>query len=126
MRPVDLQVLEGEYAVWKLPPDAPLPEFVDAPFSSMTRTHAELSVVAPAHQAPTGVPVEDGWSCLEVQGPLAFELTGVLAAVSEPLATAGIAIFVVSTFDTDYVLVRTTNLERAVEALTRAGHGVTR
>ena len=124
MRFVDLQVLEGEYAVWKLPPDAPLPEFVDAPFSSMTRTHAELSVVAPAHQAPTGVPVEDGWSCLEVQGPLAFELTGVLAELSAPLATAEIPIFVVSTFDTDYVLVPTAHLERAVAALKAAGHRV--
>ncbi len=125
MRFVDLQVLEGEYAVWKLPPDAPLPEFVDAPFSSMTRTHAELSVVAPAHQAPTGVPVEDGWSCLEVQGPLAFELTGVLAELSASLATAEIPIFVVSTFDTDYLLVRTALLERAVAALKAAGHRVT-
>ncbi len=125
MRPVDLQVLEGEYAVWKLPPDAPLPEFVDAPFFSVTSTPAELSVVAPAHRAPAGVPVEGGWSCLEVQGPLAFELTGVLAELSAPLAAAEIPIFVVSTFDTDYVLVRTAHFERAVEALRAGGHRVT-
>ena len=122
MTALELKVLEGEYAVWKLPPDAPPPVLVGGGLQSITRTAAELSVVANGRSAPSGVPTESGWSVLEVAGPLAFELTGVLAGISTPLAVAEIPIFVVSTFDTDYLLVRTVHLERAVDALEAAGH----
>lgn len=110
--------------MWKLPPDAPLPDLEGAGLRSVTRTAAELSVVAGADLAPEGVPVEAGWKCLEVAGPLAFEITGVLAAISAPLADAGVPIFVVSTFDTDYVLVHASDLGRARAALVGAGHCV--
>jgi hypothetical protein len=126
MRTVALNLLEGEYAVWKLPLNSVLPPFGDALLLSITRTTAELSVVGPADLVPDGVPVEGGWACLEVQGPLAFELTGVLAAISAPLAAAAVPIFVISTFDTDFILVPGTHLERAVEALEGAGHLVER
>lgn len=126
MKTVSLRVLEGEFAVWKLPPDSVPPAFGDAPFLSITRTAVELSVVGPAEHVPDGAFVETGWACLEVQGPLAFELTGVLAGISAPLADAGVPIFVVSTFDTDYVLVSRANLERALAALRAAGHLVER
>jgi hypothetical protein len=124
MRTVALTVLEGEYAVWKLPLNSVLAPHDTSSFLSITRTPAELSIVGPADQAPEGAPVNRGWVCLGVQGPLAFELTGVLAAISAPLAVAGVPIFVVSTFDTDYVLVPRTHLERGVEALKGAGHTV--
>lgn len=126
MRTVALKVLEGEFAVWKLPLHSVPPPIGNAPLLSVTRTTAELSVVGPADQAPEDAPGERGWACLGVQGPLAFELTGVLAAISGPLAAAGVPIFVISTFDTDYVLVPGTHLERAVEALEGAGHLVER
>lgn len=122
MKSVSLRVLEGKFAVWKLPPDSVLPPLGDASFLSITRTAAELSVVGPADQVPDGVAAETGWACLEVQGPLPFELTGVLAGISAPLAAAVVPIFVVSTFDTDYVLVHSAHLERAVEALKAGGH----
>jgi hypothetical protein len=122
MKTVALELLEGEYAVWKLPLHSVPPPLGDAPFLSITRTTTELSVVGPADQAPDGAPGERGWACLGVRGPLAFELTGVLAAISTPLAAAGVPIFAVSTFDTDYVLVPRTHLERGVEALKGAGH----
>jgi len=122
LKSVSLRVLEGELAVWKLPLDSVLPPLGGVPFLSITRTAAELSVVGPTDQVPDGVAVETGWACLEVQGPLPFELTGVLAGISAPLAAAGVPIFVVSTFDTDYVLVHSVHLERAVEALKGAGH----
>ena len=124
MKSVSLRVLRGELAVWKLPPNAEPPEIDGAPLLSITRTGAELSVVGPADQAPEGVPVETGWSCLEVQGPLAFDLTGILAGVSAPLAAAAVPIFAISTFETDYVLVRRSDLERAAAALREAGHEV--
>ena len=127
MTAIELRVLDGEYAVWKLPPDAPFPDLAeDGGLLSVTRTAVELSVVARADQASAGAPAEKGWSALEVAGPLAFELTGVLAAIASPLAEAAVPIFVISTFDTDYVLVRTAHLERAVDALEAAGHSVTK
>jgi hypothetical protein len=124
MTSMELLVLDGEYAVWKLAPEAEIPVLADAPFLSVTRTATELSVVAPVDGAPDGVHVETGWSCLEVRGPLAFNETGVLASISAALADAGVSIFVVSTFDTDYLLVRSAHLDRAVAALEAAGHAV--
>lgn len=126
MKSFSLRVLEGEFAVWRLPPDSVPPVLGGASFWSVTRTAAELSVVGPADQVPDGVAVETGWACLAVRGPLPFELTGVLAGISAPLAAAGVPIFVVSSFDTDYVLVNSAHLERAVEALHAAGHSIER
>ena len=119
-----LQLMAGEYAVWKLPPDAPAPQLTNDAFSSVTRTPTELSVVSAAAAVPPEVEAETGWRCLEVAGPLSFELTGVLAGLSAPLAAAGIPIFVVSTYDTDYLLVKSRDLDRAKIALERAGHQV--
>jgi hypothetical protein len=117
-----LRLMAGEYAVWKLPPDAPAPQLTDDGFSSVTRTPTELSVVSPAAAVPPDVEAESGWRCLEVAGPLSFELTGVLAGLSAPLAATGVPIFVVSTFDTDYLLVKARDLDRARTALEQAGH----
>ena len=73
---------------------------------------------------PPGGVAEGGWRCLRVEGPLAFEMTGVLAALSGPLAEAGIPIFVISTFDTDYLLVKSGDLDRACATLANEGHVV--
>ena len=86
-------------------------------FHSITRTHEELSIVAPSSEVPAGAMAENGWRCLKVEGPLPFEMTGVLSALSTPLAKAEIPIFVVSTFDTDYLLVKATDLEKACMTL---------
>ena len=69
-----------------------------------------------------GAPVERGWVALKLEGPFPFSMTGVLASFVEPLAAAQIPIFAISTFDTDYVLIKRTNLEQAVSALGAAGH----
>ncbi len=76
--------------------------------------------------APPGRPVETGWRCIGVKGPLPFDCVGVLAALSVPLAEAGIGIFVVSTFDTDYLLVKDHQLEFACAVLQQAGHAFDR
>lgn len=124
MTSLEILVLDGDYAVWKLAPDEEAPVEAGSHFLSVTRTPDELSVVSLAEHAPPGAEVEARWACLQVKGPLSFELTGVLAALSGPLAEAGIPIFVISTFDTDYFLVHTKNLPRAREALEAAGHTV--
>jgi hypothetical protein len=96
----------------------------DGALHAVVRTPGELTVVCDAARVPAGVPAERSWRALEVQGPLDLALTGVLAAIAAPLARADVAIFAVSTFDTDYVLVRGDRLDAAVAALRAAGHTV--
>jgi hypothetical protein len=93
-------------------------------FFSVTRTPAELSAVCDVAALPSGVKAEAPWSMLAVRGPLDFSITGVLAGLATPLAAAGISIFAISTYDTDYVLVRNDDLDRAVRALRDAGHNI--
>jgi hypothetical protein len=92
---------------------------------SVTRTADELSIVCSAASVPTAVSAQRGFRCLRVVGPLDFAATGILESLLRPLADAGVSVFVVSTYDTDYVLVRAACLEPAVAALCRAGHEVT-
>jgi hypothetical protein len=116
-------VIPGDYAIVRLPRDAAVPEaIIGAPFFSITRTADELSIVCPDPQVPEQSRAERGWRIIQVQGPLPFEQTGVLASFALPLAELGISIFTVSTFDTDYILVRASQADRAVRALEAAGH----
>lgn len=120
-------MLPERLSVCKLPADAPWPVPEPGPsFWSVTRTENEVSVVCPEDQAPTGehVRVETDWRALEVAGPLEFSMVGVMAGLTAPLADVDVSVFVVSTYDTDYVLVHAAALERAVEALRAAGHTV--
>jgi hypothetical protein len=90
---------------------------------SISRSENELSIVCGEEFVPDGhTPLEPGWRALELEGPIPFGLTGILASVLDPLAAAGLGIFAFSTFDTDYVLVKSGNLEPALAALRRAGH----
>jgi uncharacterized protein len=121
-----LQLLEGTLAVCRLGPRVTVPEWALAagPFGSVTRTPEELSIVCPEHRVPPDVQCEKGWRALKVQGPLDFGLTGILDALTDPLARSGVSIFAVSTFDTDYLLVREACLEEALAALRAAGHSL--
>jgi hypothetical protein len=94
------------------------------PFGAAARTADELSIVCREEDAPADVRRDDGWRALKVEGPFAFAEVGVLASVAAPLAEAGIGILALATFDTDYVLVKETELEQACQALVRAGHTV--
>lgn len=123
-----LSLLPGLYAVCRLPAGAPLPSWgQQGAFVSLTRTGDELSVVCPQESVPDGVQAEAAWRCIKVAGPFDLEDTiGVLAALAAPLAAAQVSLFVVSTYDTDYLLLKDRHLERAVAALTAAGHTVQR
>jgi hypothetical protein len=92
------------------------------PFISVTRTTEELSIVCPEDAVPSNVHCERGWRCLRLVGTLDLTLVGVLASLLQPLADASVGVFVVSTFDTDYVLVKAPEMPRAMAALRRAGH----
>ncbi|MBN2123904.1 MAG: ACT domain-containing protein [Deltaproteobacteria bacterium] len=118
MKVLTLSLLPVRLAVCRLPPEAPLPEVSpEIPFVCLTRTGEEISMVLPEETAPAGSRVEWGWRAFKVLGPLDFDMTGVLASISVPLAMAGVSVFVLSSYDTDYFLVRERDLDKAVEAL---------
>jgi len=126
-RRVALGVLPGAFAISRGAPATPLPPLdAHTPFLTVTRTADELSIVAADSIVADGFARESGWRCLKVAGPLAFDQIGIVAALSAPLAAAGISIFVVSTYDTDYLLVKEAALDDAIAALTAAGHTVSR
>ena len=117
-----LTVLPGEYSIWRLDADAQLPSIESRQFMSITRTADELSVVSMSSDVPIGEKTEAGWRCMQVEGPLPFEMTGVLAELSKPLADAQIPLFVVSTYDTDFLLVKAGDFDNACSTLRGAGH----
>jgi len=120
-----LQLLPDVYAVCRLDGNAPVPDWATAsPFSSVTHTAAELSVVCPDARVPAGVKKEGGWKVLMVEGPLGFALTGVLASLADPLAREGISIFALSTYDTDYLLVKEAQLAHSLHVLGAEGYHV--
>lgn len=113
-----LKVIDGSYSVLKLEPTAPIPESVlQSQFYSISKTSDELSIVCEASKAPNDVKIEKGWSLIKVIGPLDFSLTGILASMASPLAKAKVSIFAISTFDTDYLLVKEKDLATAVSTL---------
>jgi hypothetical protein len=126
MKTLTLSVLPYHLAVCQLDPDVNmLPGWVlELPFWSVTRTTSELSLVLPEENVLPDWKSEKGWRGLMVRGPLDFSLVGILAALAAALAAAGIPIFALSTFDTDYLLVKEPDLFRAVEVLTASGYEI--
>jgi hypothetical protein len=123
---LSLIILPQRLAICSLSPDEPIPEFLSrSPFFSITRTSDELSIVLSEEIVPADWKAETGWRCLKVIGPLDFDLTGILASLSMPLCKAGISIFVISTYDTDYILVKEDRLEKATQVLLKSGHNLT-
>lgn len=119
-----IKLLDGRVAIARLPPDAPTPGWAVGSFVSITRTEHELSIVAGEELVPGGLLAQRGWRLFEVRGPIDFSEVGVLASLAGPLAAAEVSVFVVSTFDTDYLMVQETSLERAIETLMSAGHEI--
>jgi uncharacterized protein len=115
--------LPGLYAIARLSPDAPIPEWATkGEFTSISRSKEELSVVCPADNVPPDVDFPHRWICLKLEGPFAFEQTGVLLSFIEPLSGNGVPIFAVSTYDTDYVLIPEDRMGGVVDLLQAAGH----
>lgn len=120
-----LRLLPGHYAVCRLPPAEGIPSWADgAGLSSITRTADELSIVCPLERVPTAVKHEAGWRAFQLVGPVPFTTTGVVSALTAPLAAAGVGVFILSTFDTDYLLVKEANLAKAKASLVAAGWDV--
>lgn len=118
-----LSLLPAAFAVAQLPIDGPLPA-PGGSFFNLTLTAEECSMVCEEHLVPQGARAQRGWVAFKLHGPFEFSLTGILVSVLEPLRDAGVGIFALSTFDTDYVLVARTNLPITLTALRAAGHTV--
>lgn len=124
---VTLSPLPGDYVIARLPATAHVPSaLLGAPlgggYVSVTRTPQELSVVCLSENAPADAEVDGPWRALYASGPIPFGLTGVVASLVAPLSAAGCAVFVVSTFDGDVLMVQSADLERARMLLSEAGH----
>jgi hypothetical protein len=120
---LEFRVLAGPYAVVRLAPDAAVPAWATSgEVTSITRTADELSIVCRAENVPSEIECRDRWSCLKLAGPFPFSLTGVLLSFIEPLSSNGIPIFAISTYDTDYVLIKEEFVAQALALLRQAGH----
>ena len=124
--PFEISVLDGDYAVCRLGPGDSVPDWAltGQGLAAIVRTSKELSIVCEQACVPSGVQAASGWHALEVHGPLPFETVGVVARLSGALASHGVSVLVVATYDTDYLLVRAKDFGRAVRALRHDGHTV--
>jgi len=124
-RHLELSLLPERFAISRLAADSRIPDWAtQGPFYSVTRTGDELSIVTELFRVPAGIQSQPGWRALKVHGPFVLSEIGVLAALATPLAEAKISLFVISTFDTDYLLVASETLTAAMAALERAGHTI--
>lgn len=120
-----LTVFPERYAICRLDAAAAVPPWsASGRFVSISRTPDELSIVCLETSVPSGVTSEPGWRVLKCEGPLDFALPGIVASLAEPLAEAGVPIFPMATYETDYVLIKEQHLETAIHALTGYGHAV--
>ena len=125
--PPSFALLPGPLAVCRLASGAPVPSWaLTGPFVSITRTADELSVICPEPAVPAGLVAAPGWRCLKLEGPFDFSVTGLVASFSGLLAGARISLMVVCTYDTDYLLVRSHDLDRAIATLEAGGYRIRR
>lgn len=128
-----MTLLLNKYAVIKLNPYQPIPEWANVNYSnkellSITYTEEELSIVCPERNIPVTELnlVEKTWNCLKVEGPLDFSLTGILSSLINPLAEEGISIFAISTYNTDYLLIKENKIDQAMQILIKQGHEISK
>lgn len=121
--PLTLHLLPQTLAICTFPPNT-IPPTPNTDFYSITRTPDELSLVLPTTDIPPGATAELDWRCLYIKSPLPFDAIGILAALTAPLAAANISIFSLSTYKTDYILVRQEDLEQTCQTLNDAGYSI--
>ena len=120
-----LSLLKNSYAICRLPAAAEAPRVpVASEFWSCTRTSNELSIVCETDQSPSDAVVDGDWRIVFIAAQMELDMVGVLASVLEPLRDAGISVFALSTFDTDYVLIREANVAKALSALRSVGYEI--
>lgn len=120
---LNLITMEGRYSVCRLPGEmtVPQPEGIDGLWAAI-RTPGGRTLVCREEDAPASAEIEAGWRVLQVEGPLSFELVGILADLLQPLKAEGVTVFVLSSFETDFILLREEDLTAARSALLDAGY----
>jgi hypothetical protein len=118
--------LAGTFAIVRLSPSAETPGWPAGELVSITRTRDELSVVCSETAVPHATEADRGWNCLKLEGPIPLTTVGVASEFTTLLAKAGVSVFLISTFDTDYLLIRAETVARAADALRAGGHTVRR
>jgi uncharacterized protein len=114
-----MKLMEGTFCVVRLEKDSEIPGWINkGAFYSITRTNDELSIVCLQNSIPQDCKIEKDWRILKIEGVLDFSLVGILAAISTLLANNKISIFAISTYDTDYILVKNDKIEEAISILT--------
>jgi len=122
---LDFILLKGEYSIYRFKRDSPIPEWIyDSDFYSVTRTTDELSIICKPVDLIMGndIKIDNHWRILKIDGVLDLSLIGIIATVSTILKDNKIPIFTISTFDTDYILLKDLDLNKTVAALRHAGH----
>ena len=120
-----LELMKETFTIHSFPPATDIPTAIyEAPVYFISKTYDELSIVCPSDIALDSIEHESGWGALEVLGPLGFSLTGILSNISAVLANEKISIFAISTFDTDYILIKQDMMFNAIDSLRRAQYNV--
>ena len=125
LKKFSLKILPDRMAVCRFDPAAAIPDWIaEIGFYSIIRTEEELTIVCPETHIAPGISSEAGWRCFRVQGLLDFSEIGIIFSLTRPLAENGISVFVISTFNTDYLMVKDKDLAKAIDALTDDGHEI--
>ena len=125
MKNLSLSVLPDRFGICRVSQEEPIPKLLTQTcFWSITSTEDGLSIVLPEKNIPVHWKAERGWRCLKINDRLDFEITGILASLAVPLANAGISIFAISAYQTDYIMIKESNLEKAKQTLEADGHFV--
>ena len=118
-----LKILNGQFSIHRLSIDSEIPRQIhESEFYSIVKTSEELSIVCDSLIHLTAEKSSHGWMCIKFVGPLEFSLTGILSGISKVLADSNISIFALSTYNTDYVLVESVNIQEAKQSLKIAGY----
>ncbi|ERI91084.1 hypothetical protein HMPREF1982_03449 [Clostridiales bacterium oral taxon 876 str. F0540] len=120
-----MKLLKEKYGVCRLNKTELIPEWArNSDFFSITKTSDELSIVCLQDNIPNDIKCEKDWRVLKIEGPLDFSLIGILASISTILAQKGISIFAISTYDTDYILVKDKDIDNAIDSLIKERYEV--
>ena len=126
-RQLQLSLLKDKYGICTLPNTAPIPDWaLTQSLASITRTEKELTIVCRREIIPSQYQSDLTWCCFKIDGSFDLNQIGVISSISSPLADAGISIYVISTYDTDYFLIQEHNLERTISVLSDIGHNIIR
>jgi len=119
---MNLSIIPNKFAICRLDPDRKVPDWaLNDIFFNISKTTEEFSVVTLQNSVPLGIKAERDWRIIKVAGPMDLNLTGVLLSIARPLADGQVAIFALSTYDTDYIMVKDTDLEKAKRILIESG-----